>query len=223
MPSLAGSRRSGASDGARPTVPADDGSGDHAATAATTAAARAGLVATTAGQVWHDGRAVARARWYLRGADHVGTRVRLRGRPVIRNGGRMIIGQRVQLVSTVATLELVSEPGATLEIGERSLVNYGTSISAAESVRIGARCHIGTHVMMMDNSFHRLEPERRLERPESAPIVIEDDVWIGGRAIVLPGVTIGAGSAVGAGSIVTRDLPPRSLAVGCPARVVRVL
>jgi maltose O-acetyltransferase len=174
-------------------------------------------------QMWNDGWSVLAARWHLRRATSVGTRVRLRGRPLVSNHGRMVIGSRVQLVSTAATLELVSLPGGTLEIGERTLVNYGGSIAAAESVRIGARCLIGTHAIIMDNDFHRIEPERRLERPESRPIVIEDNVWLGARVIVLGGVTIGEGSCIGAGSVVNGDIPPRSLAVGVPARVIRTL
>src|SRR5690606_32316177 len=105
----------------------------------------------------------------------VGPRVRLRGRPIVVNHGRMIIGDRVQLYSTVATLELVSEPGGTLEIGERTLVNFGCSIVATRAVTIGRECHIGPHTMMLDNEYHRVEPERRLERPPSRPIVIEDN------------------------------------------------
>jgi acetyltransferase-like isoleucine patch superfamily enzyme len=174
-------------------------------------------------QLWNDGWAVAQAHWYLRRASSVGSRVRLRGRPLISNGGRMVIGSRVQLISTAATLELVSLNGGSLEIGDRTLVNYGGSIAAAELVRIGACCLIGTHAIIMDNDFHRIEPERRLEWPESRPIVIEDNVWIGARVIVLGGVTIGEGSCIGAGSVVIDDIPPRSLAVGVPARVIRKL
>jgi acetyltransferase-like isoleucine patch superfamily enzyme len=174
-------------------------------------------------QLWHDGRAVLMAKWYLRRASSVGSRVRLRGRPLVSNQGRMVIGSRVQLVSTAAKLELVAMKGASLEVGERTLLNYGGSIAAADSVRIGARCLIGTHAIIMDNDFHRIEPERRLERPESRPIVIEDNVWIGARVIVLGGVTIGEGSCIGAGSVVIDDIPPRSLAVGVPARVIRTL
>jgi acetyltransferase-like isoleucine patch superfamily enzyme len=174
-------------------------------------------------QVWHDGRAVVAARWYLRHADSVGTRVRLQGRPLIKNEGRMVIGSRVQLVSTAAKLELATLPGGSLEVGERTLLNYGGSIAAAQSIRIGAQCLVGTHVIIMDNDFHRLEPERRLEWPESKPIVIEDNVWIGARVIVLGGVTIGEGSCIGAASLVIDDVPPRSLAVGVPARVIRAL
>ena len=174
-------------------------------------------------RVWNDGRAVVAARWYLRKADHVGTRVRLRGRPLVTNGGRMVIGSRVQLVSTAAKLELVSIQGGTLEIGDRTLVNYGGSIAAASSVKIGSRCLIGTHAIIMDNDFHRIEPERRYEWPESRPIVIEDNVWLGARVIVLGGVTIGEGSCIGAGSLVIHDIPPRSLAAGVPAKVIRTL
>jgi acetyltransferase-like isoleucine patch superfamily enzyme len=169
-----------------------------------------------------NGRAVISARWYLRKARR-GSRVRLRGRPVIKVEGTLIIGDRVQLVSTVARLELVAYKGGTIEIGERSLVNYGTSITSSSTVRIGPRCLIGTHVMIMDNDFHRIEPDRRLERPESHPITIGENVWIGGRSIVMGGVTIGDDCVIGAGSVVTSDIPPRSVAVGSPARVVRTL
>ncbi len=173
--------------------------------------------------VWHNGRAVLAARWHLRNADVVGTRVRLRGRPSIQNHGRMVIGSRVQLVSTVATLELVTMEEGTLEVGEQTLLNYGSSIAAAEHIRIGARCLIGTHAIIMDNDFHRIEPERRLERPKSRPIIIGDNVWVGARVIVLGGVTIGDDCCIGAGSVVTEDIPPRTLAAGVPARVIRSL
>lgn len=174
-------------------------------------------------EIWNDGRAVLAARWHLRSAAQLGQRVRLWGRPAIQNYGRLIVGERVRLVSTITPLELATGRAGTLEIGERSFINYGCSIAAQQLVRIGPRCNIGTYVIMMDNDFHRLEPERRHEQPESAPIVLEENVWLGARVIVLRGVTIGAGSVVGAGSLVTRDIPPRSLAVGSPARVIRSL
>ena len=173
--------------------------------------------------VWDNGLAVLNARWALRKADHLGDRVRLRGRPAVTNRGRMVIGRRVQLVSTIATLELVTEPGGVLEIGEATLVNFGCSLVATELVRIGADCHIGPYTMILDNGFHRVEPERRLERPPSEPIIVEDNVWIGARSILMPGVTIGRDSCVGAGSVVTTDVEPRTLAAGVPARAIRGL
>jgi maltose O-acetyltransferase len=162
------------------------------------------------------------AHWYLRRATHLGKKVRVFGRPIIENRGILLIGDRVRIRSTVAQTELVVE-GGTLEVCDGAYINYGCSIAAQKLVRIGANCRIGTYVMITDNNFHRLEPERRDEIPESLPVIIEENVWLGGRVIVLPGVTIGAGSAVGAGSVVTRDIPPRSLAVGVPAKVIKEL
>lgn len=166
--------------------------------------------------------AVTRARWYLRGA-RVGTRVRLRGRPSIINRGEFIVHERTQLVSTTAKLEIVVERGGTLEIGERSLVNFGCSIVAQRHVSIGARCLIGPHCMIMDTSFHHVEPDRRLDPVEPRPISIGRNVWLGARVIVMPGVTIGDDCAIGAGSVVTSDIPAGSLAAGVPARVIRAL
>ncbi len=171
--------------------------------------------------LWDNGRAVLRAHWYFRRATKLGARVRLWGRPAIENHGTMIIGDRVRLVSTIVPLELVTGKQGRLEIGTSAFINYGCSIAATQLIRIGPRCNIGTYVIMMDNDFHRIEPERREEMPPSAPIILEENVWLGARVIVLRGVTIGAGSVVAAGSVVTRDIPPRSLAAGLPARVIR--
>lgn len=171
--------------------------------------------------IWDNGRAVARARWFLRSADELGSRVRLRGTPQVTNRGRLMIGERVQLVSTVATLELVTEHGAELVIGPRSLVNFGCSLVATQRLEIGSDCHIGPHTMMLDNSYHHVDPERRLERPPSQPIVIGDNVWVGARSILMPGVTVGRDSCIGAGSVVTNDVPERTLVAGVPARPIR--
>ena len=174
-------------------------------------------------QFWDNGKAVLAARWYLRHATSVGPRCRVYGHPKIENRGRLVLGERVRLVSTITPIEIGVEAAGTLEIGSRTFVNYGCSIAATSLVRIGERCNIGTYVMMMDNDFHSLEPERRDERPPSAPIIIEDNVWIGGRVIVLRGVTIGAGSVVAAGSVVTRDVPARTVVGGVPAKQLRSL
>ncbi len=172
---------------------------------------------------WGNGLAVLRARWYLRRATRLGSRTRLWGRPWIRNQGQLIIADRVRLVSTVAKLELATGPIGRLEIGSRTYINYGSSIGAIHSVIIGPDCTIGTYVIIIDDDYHRLEPERRQEMPPPCPVTIEENVWLGARVIVLPGVTIGAGSVVGAGGVVTDSIPPRSLAVGVPARVIRSL
>lgn len=172
-------------------------------------------------RLWSDGRAVLRAHWYLRRATKLGARVRLWGRAVVDNQGTLVVGDRARLVSTIVPLELATGKQGLLEIGTSAFINYGCSIAATQLVRIGPRCNIGTYVIMMDNDFHRIEPELREEMPPSAPIILEENVWLGARVIVLRGVTIGAGSVVAAGSVVTRDIPPRSLAAGLPARVIR--
>jgi len=120
-------------------------------------------------------------------------------------------------------LELAVGVGATLEIGDRSFINYGGSISAMSSVSIGADATIGPHCLILDNDFHELDPGRRNEMPASRPVVLEQNVWLGARVIVLPGVRIGKNSAIGAGSVVTKDIPPDVVAAGVPARVIRKL
>jgi maltose O-acetyltransferase len=171
----------------------------------------------------HAGSALLRARWHLRAANRVGHGVRLWGRPIVHNKGTLVIGDRVRLVSHVAPIELRVSEHAELEIGDRTYINYGTSLGATLSIRIGKNCSIGTYVTLIDNDFHSLDPERRNVTPPSAPIVLEDNVWLGLRVIVLRGVRIGTGSVIGAGSVVTRDVPARTLAAGQPARVIRSL
>jgi acetyltransferase-like isoleucine patch superfamily enzyme len=73
----------------------------------------------------------------------------------------------------------------------------------------------------MDNDQH--DVVRRMELPQSYPVVIEDHVWIGTKAVILPGVHIGSRAVIGAGSIVTKDIPARCVAAGNPARVLRRL
>ncbi len=159
------------------------------------------------------------ARIQLRGADRLGRRVTLRGRAKVVNGGALVIGDRVRLDSTVATLELATLPGGRIEIADNVFINYGASIISSALVRIGAGCLIGTHVMVMDCDFHRVEDKAWDTSGE--PVVLGERVWLGNRSIVLKGVTIGHDTVVGAGSVVTKDLPPRVVAAGVPARVVR--
>lgn len=163
------------------------------------------------------------ARIFLRKAELRGERIRLWGKPSVNVQGRLIIENRVRLVSTITPIELDASGDGTIEIGEFTFINYGTSIAAKRLVKIGKKCLIGTYVNITDNNFHCVEPERRYETPPSDPVIIEDNVWLGTRVIVLPGVTIGEGSVIGAGSVVTRNIPARVLAAGVPARVIREL
>lgn len=159
------------------------------------------------------------ARFYLRRCTRVGRYTRLLGRPRVYNSGSLIIGERVRIHSTNAPVELVAGRGGRLDIGDSVFLNYGVSVSAFELVRIGDHCLLGTYVIIMDNNWHDIID--RSKTPPSRPVIIEDNVWLGNRVIVLPGVTIGHDAVVGAGAVVTKDVPPRSVAVGNPARVVK--
>lgn len=113
--------------------------------------------------------------------------------------------------------------GYRTTVGARTFVNFGLVVLDVAEVRIGAHVQIGPGVQLL-TATHPLEPGPRREGWESAePITIEDGVWLGGGVVVCPGVTIGADTVVGAGSVVTRDLPAGVVAVGSPARVVREL
>jgi maltose O-acetyltransferase len=153
---------------------------------------------------------ILRARFVLRGA-RLGRRVYVEGRLRVVADGDLALGDRCCCFAGMLTSELICHPGASLVFGAGCGINYGVSIEARQSIRIGDRCKIGTMVRIAD-AF----------RGEVAPVVIGDDVWIAHGAIVEPGVTIGRGSVVSAGSVVTTSIPPDSLAIGNPARAVRL-
>lgn len=113
--------------------------------------------------------------------------------------------------------------GWQTHVGARTFANFGLTILDVATVRIGDDVQIGPHVQLL-TATHPLDPEPRRAKWESAePIVIGDNVWLGGGAIICPGVTVGENTVVGAGSVVTKDVPADVLAVGSPARVVRSL
>jgi maltose O-acetyltransferase len=102
-------------------------------------------------------------------------------------------------------------------------INYGAVLIDTREIRIGDDVLIGPNVQLL-TADHPLDPTARHAGWESGrPITIADGAWLGGGVIVLPGVTIGTNTVVGAGAVVTRDLPPGVVAVGNPARVVRRL
>jgi maltose O-acetyltransferase len=113
--------------------------------------------------------------------------------------------------------------GYRIRIGARTFANYGLVALDVAPITIGEDVQMGPNVQLLTPT-HPLDPELRRSKWEAAePITIGDNVWLGGGAIVLPGVSIGEHTVVGAGSVVTKDLPSGVLAVGNPARVVRSL
>jgi len=108
-----------------------------------------------------------------------------------------------------------------VRIGDGTFVNVGAVILDVAPVTIGAACQIASRVQLL-TATHPIDPgPRRAGWESGAPITIADNVWLGGGAIVCPGVTIGEDTVVGAGAVVTRDLPAGVVAVGVPARVLR--
>lgn len=113
--------------------------------------------------------------------------------------------------------------GSNITLGDRCFANYGLVALDVAPIVVGDDVQLGPNVQLLTPT-HPLEPGPRRDKWEAAsPIRIGDNVWLGGGAVVLPGVTIGDNTVVGAGAVVTRDLPPDVVAVGNPARVVRTL
>jgi maltose O-acetyltransferase len=111
--------------------------------------------------------------------------------------------------------------GANISVGARTFVNFGAVMLDVAPIALGEACQLGPRVQLL-TAAHPIDPgPRRMGWEYGAPIAIGDDVWLGGGAIVCPGVTIGADTVVGAGAVVTRDLPAGVVAMGVPARPVR--
>jgi maltose O-acetyltransferase len=113
--------------------------------------------------------------------------------------------------------------GTNITFGDRCFANFGLTALDVAPITIGDDVQIGPYVQLLTPT-HPVEPgPRRAKWESTAPITIGDNVWLGGGVIVLPGVSIGADTVVGAGSVVTKDLPAGVVAVGNPARVIRKL
>lgn len=145
--------------------------------------------------------------------------------PTDGNGRR---GLLEELLGTFGEASEIRPPlqcdyGYQTTIGARTFVNWGAIFLDVATVTIGDDVQIGPNVQLL-TATHPLDPGLRRDKWEAAePIVIGDNVWLGGGVTVCPGVTIGADTVVGAGSVVTRDLPAGVVAVGSPAKVIREL
>lgn len=127
----------------------------------------------------------------------------------VRLRGTASLGSRVTFLGGMIPSSVTVEKGASLEIGDETILNYGVAIEVRSSITIGRGCMFGSFVRLSDESLGRV-----------APVILGDDVWVAHGAIIEPGVTIGNGSVISAGSVVTADVPARSVAIGNPARVM---
>lgn len=151
-----------------------------------------------------------RASVLFRGAD-TGSRVCATGLVRIVQAGRLRVGSLTNFQGGMIPTELMAHAGAELSIGESCGFNYGSSFEAYQSIRIGNGCLFASMVRVCDRFGGK-----------TAPIVIEDNVWVAHGVIIEPGVTVGRGSVLSAGSVITKDVPPDSLAIGNPARAMKL-
>ena len=115
---------------------------------------------------------------------------------------------------------IVLVDGGRLELGHQSYMNESL-IQCASSIKIGDNCAIAGGVLIQDTDFHPILDENGKEKPTTKPITIGNHVWICANAIILKGVTIGDDAIVAAGAVVTKDVPPRCLVGGNPAKVIK--
>lgn len=165
----------------------------------------------------------------------IGKNVEFDSRPIIDiKKGKLIIENNVRINSSNDGYHinmhspvklLVDREKAVLKIGNYSRI-HGSCIHAYKKITIGKNCLIAANCQIMDGSGHDLSMENVENRintiGDAKEVIIEDNVWIGANSIVMPGVTIGYGSVIAAGSVVVKDIPPMCLAGGNPAKVIKI-
>lgn len=159
----------------------------------------------------------------------VGDNLKIEKIPYVRGSGKIIISSNVYISGKIGITfgnQLKEKP--VLSIGHDSFIAHGSQFRIASNVSIGSYCYLAGNCFVYDVDGHPVDSEKRRENvsvgEESiSPVIIEDDVWIGVNVIILKGVRIGSRSIIGAGTIVSKDIPPDSIAVGNPVRIIRSL
>ena len=145
---------------------------------------------------------------------------------MFRGAGTLHIGEHVTLGDLDAGLPgvpiwlSVRNPGSRVMISANSRLGNGVELIALERIELGERCLIGAGTRIVDADFHGVRAEERGCEGLKAAVQIGDQVWVGMHATVLKGVRIGGGAVIGAGSVVTREVPPGAVAAGNPARLI---
>ncbi len=154
--------------------------------------------------------------WSLRRVRRVGADPVVLGRPTV-DATDLEVGDDFKVWSAHRRT-VISGPGR-IRIGDRVFVNCGTVIIAVQEIVIGHDVALANEVYVMDSNSHGIEGKA----PVEAPVRIGDGSWVGNRAMILPGVTVGKRVVIAAGAVVTHDVPDDCLVAGNPARVVRAL
>jgi acetyltransferase-like isoleucine patch superfamily enzyme len=140
--------------------------------------------------------------------------------PEIDNSGKIILGSHCHFSSFRLRQYIKVWRNGVLDIGCNSFINDGVNLCASQFVKIGHSAKIGDMVYIYDTDFHEIRPDSPVKQ---RPVSIGNNVWICAHSMVLAGSSIGDHSVVAAGSIVTGEIPAKSLAAGSPARVIKRL
>ena len=157
---------------------------------------------------------------------HIRGKIRIVGEKYITIGKGFCADSDVKIEAWNHHLDEKYEPEIT--IGDYVFFNSRTHISAINKIYIGNAVLLGSDVFISDNNHGssssieelKVAPQKR-KLSSKGPVIIEDNVWIGDKAVILGGVTIGFGAVIGACSVVTKSIPPFSIAVGNPARIIK--
>jgi acetyltransferase-like isoleucine patch superfamily enzyme len=183
---------------------------------------------------WHE----AGNRWYINRfikpqTDHLGSNPLILGPRFVKlHGPNIRIGKSVHIIAspdrfvrfTVWAMGDADDPAQTghIDIGDYALFCPGVRIDSGIRIQVGNNCMLAANAYLSDADWHDIY-DRTAPIGNRAPIVLEDNVWIGDSAVVCKGVTIGANSVIGAGSVVTHDIPANVVAAGNPAQVIKPL
>jgi acetyltransferase-like isoleucine patch superfamily enzyme len=175
----------------------------------------------------HRGRAYLRRRLGLAVTRLRHPRVTFGPRCDVRSGAHFTVSRHASVrfgAGCVLDHGFTLESSGRIEVGDRTVFGHHCTVAADRSVAIGERCLFGEMVSIRDHDHAFDDPTTSIldQGRATAPVNIGDDVWVGAKASITRGVTIGSGTVIGAHAVVTHDLPPGCVAAGVPARVVRM-
>lgn len=151
----------------------------------------------------------------------------LEGEGYISVGEKCYIGRKVQLTATDSFDGQQFSP--SIKIGDNCSIGDYSHVTAINEIRLGNNVRMGKNILITDNAHGASELSMLETAPNyrplvsKGPVIIDDNVWIGAKSSIMPGVHIGRCAIIGAGSVVTKDIPAFAIAAGCPARVVKIM